>query len=475
MKVWYKSKLLWILFISFFIRVLFLLVDYPLWWDSHVYIGISKYIYTFGAQGIWESFRPLVHPIILGAFCKAGFDVFFVGKLLDLVLSVVVVYLTYLVGRRVFSEKVALVGASIFAINPLFIMFTGLILTEPLAMVFGLLGMLLFFDYLDSKSYLRLFFSGVVLGLSFMTKFPQGIFFGSCFLVLVFMKKSWLVRLKEVIVFGLGFSVFVIPFLVLNYILYQNILIPFTAGSWIVTTATWLYGSGLFYYTFNLFISFPIFLFFFGYLYYFISGKRYFRYKELVLVLVFVLTFLYFHSVPRKEIRYLVTVLPMLSLFVGFAIVRIYNHLKSSLAPKIRPRSFIVVCIILIIIVMPSKLYIERYPDVRDEVSSVLEEYNVERMIITSDPSFVSFTNNKIVSLDGAIFALKKYEDNYLDSDMVFINDCDLACEAGDESCASEVNQLILRASEDFSLVMEKKFQFQDRACTYLVFVGVEE
>jgi len=50
-----------------------------------------------------------------------------------------------------------------------------------------------------------------------------------------------------------------------------------------------------------------------------------------------------------------------------------------------------------------------------------------------------------------------------------------LACEAGDESCASEVNQLILRASEDFSLVMEKKFQFQDRACTYLVFVGVEE
>jgi hypothetical protein len=333
----------------------------------------------------------------------------------------------------------------------------------------------LFFDYLDEKGFLKLFFSGLLLSISFMTKFPQGIFFGSSFLVLMFMKKSWFVRIKEAVVFGLGFSVFVIPFLVLNFILYKDVLLPFTAGSWIVTTATWLYGSGLFYYTFNLFISFPIFLFFFGYLYYFVDEKR-FRYgKELVLFLIFVLTFLYFHSVPRKEIRYLVTVLPMLCLFVSFAIVKIYSYLKKSQVPKIRPRSFIIICVVLIIIVLPSKLYIERYPDIKEEVSLVLEKYDVKRTIITTDPSFVSFTNNKIVSLDGSQFALKKYEDNKENSDMVFINDCDLACEGSDVECMGEVNQLILRASEEFNLVMEKKFQFQDRACTYLVFVGANK
>ena len=37
-----------------------------IWWDSAVYLGMGKHIYSLGEVGLWESSRPLIWPLILG-------------------------------------------------------------------------------------------------------------------------------------------------------------------------------------------------------------------------------------------------------------------------------------------------------------------------------------------------------------------------------------------------------------------------
>ncbi|MBI2665037.1 glycosyltransferase family 39 protein, partial [Candidatus Woesearchaeota archaeon] len=245
--------------------------DLPLWWDSHVYIGMGKYIFSQGKLGLWEAFRPLIHPIILGAFWKLNFNPIFIGKCLDVIFSLLAIALTYKLGEKL-SKNIAVLSSLIFSLLPLFISHSGLILTEPLAISFGLLGIYLF---LKNETWAHYLLAGLFLGLSFLTKFPQGIFFASIFFVIIFGRENILLKIKKLLILSVGFIVPIVPYLFFNYLRYPNFLEPFISGSWIVSTATWLYGSGISYYFREVFLGFPILMFFFGYIYLFFKEKYY--------------------------------------------------------------------------------------------------------------------------------------------------------------------------------------------------------
>jgi len=59
-----------------------------LWWDSSVYLGMGKYVYSFGEVGLYEGSRPLVWPLILGFFWKLGLDPIFFGRLMVLIFGI---------------------------------------------------------------------------------------------------------------------------------------------------------------------------------------------------------------------------------------------------------------------------------------------------------------------------------------------------------------------------------------------------
>ena len=141
-----SHPLFYLLLTSLLIRIAYLFIYPNLWWDTYIYIAMGKYIFSGGELGIWESFRPLIHPLILGAFWKIGLSPLIIGKILDIIFSLLSIYLVYLIGIRVFHKTAALLAAFIFSFTPLFIMFSGLVLTEPLALFIGLLGILFLRD-----------------------------------------------------------------------------------------------------------------------------------------------------------------------------------------------------------------------------------------------------------------------------------------------------------------------------------------
>jgi len=462
-----KHYLFFILLVSLLIRLFYLSFNHSLWWDSHVYIGMGKHIFSQGKIGIWESFRPLVHPFILGLLWKLRFDTLIVGKILDIIFSLTAIYLVYLVGKKVWDKKVALTAAIIFSLTPIFLLHTGLILTEPLAVTFGLLGVYLFLGP-RNKNLFKLFYSGFLLALSFLTKFPQGIIFGTLFLIIIFRKEIMTKKIKQLFTFGLGFLVLTIPYLIFNFVKYANPFEPFIAGSWIVSTSTWLYGTGMTYYLTYFFLPNFIYLFFFVYLYYFFKNEYWKKENNLIIFLIPILILLYFtFFVPRKESRYLVTALPFLSLLVSVVIIKFYQRLKSVKRPVITPLAMIIFVIVLIILPLPEKLYFDEPPKFENEIVRNIVKYNLTGTVLTSDPSFVSFLDQRVITLDGMEFASIVYSRNRNNYDLIFINSCDFICAPGDKKCQTQKVLFFDTLKSENQLLFEKSYP----KCTYRIYM----
>ncbi len=453
-----------ILLLSLIIRLSYLAFDYPLWWDSHIYISMGKFLFSGGEIGIWESFRPLIHPFILGFFWSLRLDPVVVGKVLDLFYSLIVILLSYLLAEKIFNKKVAVFSSLLLGLTPLFIMFTGLILTDPLAMLFGLLGL---WFLVRKESFVSYFIGGFFLALSFLTRFPQGIWFGSVFLVLLFWKESFLLKLKKLASLTSGFLLPVIPYLFFNYAQYGSASEPFVAGSWIVTTATWLYEGGILYYFVEFFLSNPLYLFFFAYLYCFFKEKYWTNQQIAMIVCIAVLTILYFLYVPRKEARYLVTILPLLSMMVAFMVLRVYERLQHHSKPILRPTAFVVICSLLLIIPIPAELHFERPPSFQDEIVMAIGEYNITAPILASDPSFVSFLDHPLITLDGIEFAPSIYQQQRGNYGLIFLNDCDLICEPGDETCQVIKEGFLEQISKENKEIFKKTV----KGCAYGIYL----
>ena len=165
-----KNKTLVILLtVVFLVHLVFLSGFHEIWWDSGVYAGMGKYLFSGGSSGLWENIRPPVLPALLGFIWFIGIPLQISGMILELLFSLGAVVLLYNITRYYFKEKVALIASAIFAFSAIFFYLSFHLYTEVPALFFVLLGIYLF----TKKSY---YFSGFSLFAAFLTKYPAGMF-----------------------------------------------------------------------------------------------------------------------------------------------------------------------------------------------------------------------------------------------------------------------------------------------------------
>ena len=230
-----------------------------LWWDEGVYIGISKYIWSFGNAGYFEVIRPPVLPIIIGAFWFLGANPIIAGKAIILLFFIGLLFLTYEIGRNLWDRFTGFYSALLLASTPFIYSYSTKILSGIPAAFFALLGI---YIYLSNKKPKALFFCGVALGLSFLMRFPGGIAFGVLALfVFLHNIKNIKLMLKNGVALFSGFSLIVAPYIIYNFYAYGNALLPFFAASRIIDATAWFHKSGVFFYTIELFYHNPFFIF----------------------------------------------------------------------------------------------------------------------------------------------------------------------------------------------------------------------
>lgn len=169
----YNLALLGILAFSFFIILKYLTVNSALWWDEATYLDGGKY-WGLG-HPFWqvEQARPPLFMLLIAFFFKIGLNETGVRFMVLLVPTVLVVFMTYLLGKEFYNKKVGLIASFVMSICWVLLYNTTRVHTDSLALLFTLLSVYFFWiGYVkpEKKNTLYIYLSGLFLGLGFLTR-----------------------------------------------------------------------------------------------------------------------------------------------------------------------------------------------------------------------------------------------------------------------------------------------------------------
>lgn len=514
-----ENKLILALLLLFFlIKIYFITSRYHLpIWDEAVYIGMGKYIYSAGSAGLWEMIRPYGLPMILGALWSIGLDQVYSSQTIAIFFSCATILMTYLIAKELFNKKVALVSAFLLSITPVFFLYSIYALTEIPSTLFALLAVYFYIK----KKYI---YSGLFTGIAFLFRFPQGLILVPIALAMLadwfFEKKDSKksrkekknhtalannnvsiknnILIKNILFYGIGFAIIMIPFLSLNFIAYNDytskatdaifrplILAAPHQGNIFESVGGNTLGAQLydiFYYIIMMLKNNILFaLSIVGAIILLIRFKE----KTRILPLTFLIYLAYYSYIINKQERFMITFLPIICILTAYFLFYIIEKVlpKKSTAIKdyetlheIMWKSALVSLIIIALIITsitPIKKDVEYYywlhpngqkPAIIDEYYSLINGLEIKGPILISEPVIAVFTNNRLIEyvyVDGGILISNEWEAEY-DIAAVTYTQNTVPCLEVDEACKKTRGALLEYFTSNYDTYYKGNFYDQD-------------
>ncbi|MEM4711234.1 MAG: phospholipid carrier-dependent glycosyltransferase, partial [Candidatus Woesearchaeota archaeon] len=440
-----KEKI-WLIILIFIILKIFTinseLYKTPLW-DETVYLGMGKYLYSYGNSGLWESIRPIGLPIITGLMWTIGEQILFT-KILLIIFSSLLIYITYLLSLSLSSnKKTSIISVTLLVITPVFINNSSKILTEIPSALFMTLGIYLLIKYKYNNKIL--FLSGFSLGLSFLFKFPSllsGIVSITIIIYSIFKEKEvkhdknknikkyykTYKYIYKILLFSLGIFTVSIPFLFFNYLMYgthmsflKATFLPILAGAVhqnnyfqsIIITDFYSAVQYMFFYFFILFKNNILLLLFLPGII-IVKNK-----KHNIIKLTIIIFLLYLTIISNKQERFILLILPLICVISSQTINQIYEYVHKRL--EIKKLIFNSVIYIIIFITAAFSI-INLYNDVFEQKNKyddnfIRELNNIKGPILSTNPTYVIYTNEKIIPLYNVLnkhYYLKEIDELYI-------------------------------------------------------------
>lgn len=445
-------------FISLAARLIFYLFYQHIWWDSAVYVGMGKYIFSSGGIGLWEDIRPLGLPLLYGLFWKSGINVILAARIFALLCSMGIIFFSYEIGNKIFGKWVGIFSAAMLSFSPTFFYYNFRMLTEIPGMFFVFFALYLFLQQ-------RFFWSGLILGVSFIIKFPLGIFFAVLGIAAAsyLTEKSFFDTVKKCIFITGGFLTSVLPVLISYKIKYDSFLYPFIEASEVIDVVlgcNYINAQEWYFY----FLALPKENFFavFALAGLFFIFKR-FNHDKLAVLLCFAMPFAYFNNLNCKEIRYALVFMPFLYMIASVGMV--------NLAMMIRKKYRFVFSLGFLLIVILAGFILFDWSSVLAINYNVSEPAYVDEFyrffpdgvkVLSTSPFFVLYSD---VLLEPYYYNPDRYADAEIDVDYVFINICDIPCMKGDIPCENS-RDAFLENLNDFRLMKNETYN----NCEYLIY-----
>lgn len=180
--------------------------------DSAMYFSSAKNLASgiglgmVSADGVYtplQIFAPF-YPIVLSLFARFNLDLIQVNVVLNIVFfALLVIACGWLFYRLSGSWLLALCFALLISATPVLARDYTSMMSEPLAIVLGIPGFLLLLWAIKSNSFWRLLAAGLLLGLSFMTRYAFVTFPIAGVLAVFFLSQStWKKRFLNTVLFG---------------------------------------------------------------------------------------------------------------------------------------------------------------------------------------------------------------------------------------------------------------------------------
>jgi 4-amino-4-deoxy-L-arabinose transferase-like glycosyltransferase len=467
MKKIFKNKIFWILLIIFIFVIVYSFINYIPYWDEAVYINNGKYLYSLGEVSTYEYQRPPMMGIITGFFWFVGLNEILFSKIILAIIFILGLFYLYKVAENL-KKGSGIITTLLFTSLSSISFFTNRLLTEIPGACISIIG----YYFFMKKKY---FLSGFILSLAFLFRYPTGLVFGvlAIFLFLEFIKTK---TLKNIFKYSLGFSILIIPFITLNYLFikkslpfFKQIIFPFTSASdMVLANAYDLTTTGVKYYLNFLFTENFLLIFFILFIIFIIIFKK--IRQEVILkkihlpFLISILYFLYISSIIHYEPRYFISALPFFTIISGITIYYIIEKINYK---KINIKKTIEILLILFIIfnfflVITSQVYENKLTDFEkiNNYYTYIQEIDPEYKdyVLIDNPVYGIYNEkHKIEYLSGINFAEKKI--SIFNPKYILFEERNYVCWREDDfSCFEKLNLFKEKITTEYDLIYTEYF-----------------
>jgi len=451
-----------VLAIALLARLLYFFDFHEIWWDSGVYLGMAKYLWSAGSAGLWEHIRPVLWPLLIGVAWWLKLNMVWFARVFELVISMISIALVYALGRKLFSQRAAVIASILWAFSAIGFYLSFHEYTELPAVTLVLAALLAFTDE-------RWAWAGVFASLAFLMKFPAGIFVPVLVIALL-AQKRW----RALLPFGIGFAVPTAAFLVFNQLMYGTAFGPLIDAHASILSVLgcnvlryqpwWQYVVWIF--TDNLLNVAAIG----GIALVVARGKK----QQVLPVLALVIPAVYFMQMHCREYRYLVLFLPMVSLFAGAGIAAAGDWLN-------RKRLWTAVVLVVVAAsVFQGVLFYQGNERLTPDLAA--EQYDhwlggrhIDGEIWSSNPVVSVYTDAPVQKIYYPLYEQGSATDftNYLRAHAgrvgaVLLDNCGggIICPQGDVHCAEQLNATRSILNQNFKQV----FFAQSGNCWYSIY-----
>ena len=228
----------WLIAVSFILRLLAIFFVRDVHIDNEwggLLNNLVQYksysLYTFDGQLIPSTLLPPIYPFflylikVITSFKETNFlySIFFI----QIILSTYSVYLFYQINQNFFSNKLSLINSIIYSVVPLNIYACAQISSVNLQIIFSLLFLKFLFLILKKQSKKNILIFSIISGLLILTRGEFVLIFFLMFFFIILSKKIKLINLIKIVM-----VVFLVvsPYLVRNYIHFNQIFLVKSLG-----------------------------------------------------------------------------------------------------------------------------------------------------------------------------------------------------------------------------------------------------
>ena len=393
-------------------KVFFLFRYHVPGWDEAVYLAMGKYIYSGGASGIWEMIRPVGLPVFLGWIWKLGLPYILFAEIISIIFGIATIAASYLLAKKLFSGKVAVLAATLLATSPAFYYYSSNIFTEIPSTFFAVMATYLFI----SKRY---YLAGALAAAATLFKFPHAILvfvLAAAFLAASLARNrpfNLFLPWKQLFPLAKAFSTFAIvtsPFLIFNYLQYRPyvgnafaaVFRPFILGAWHQHNPAKTVAGMFYSYTFYAMEALKqhlLFVFILPAAWLFFRKKWFRDNGKLILGLFLAIYLAYFSYIPNKDSRFILLFLPAVCIFASAAFFESFDYLKTraKLVAVLAATALLALSFYLALL-QDFSFYHWRPPSeppIVPELYRSISRLGITGPVSTSEPVFAYYNNNR--------------------------------------------------------------------------------
>ncbi|KAA3657307.1 MAG: hypothetical protein DWQ10_13615 [Calditrichaeota bacterium] len=208
-----------ILLAGFVFRLFMLKYHWAVGFDEVHYLRLGLSAAQIGIGEFLHPYWPPFYPVLIAIFSKVISDGELAARMVNIVFSLISVYIVYRLARYAFSEKIALLAALTLTFFPSIAFDATNVLAETVYTTVGLAAIWCGWKALNERSLIQAFLVGVFSAFAYLAK-PEGIhyvlvFSGVAALVFFIRIKQFQKHLPALIAVSLlGFFIFSVPYLI---------------------------------------------------------------------------------------------------------------------------------------------------------------------------------------------------------------------------------------------------------------------